>query len=76
MPSHFGTRGKYANTISCLRCGKTAVIKWQDAASEDGSRELIAIEGGFYERLQRKKPYNIELVCLGCGTAQDYALHP
>jgi len=62
--------------IRCPRCSRTGLIKWEDArVGDDGPRELIAIEGGFYECLQKKAPYSIELVCLGCGTPKR-ALHP
>jgi len=54
--------------ISCP-CGRTGRLHWERAAG--GKRdELVKIEGDFYERLARKAPYPIELVCNGCGATQ------
>ena len=75
MSSHFGSYVKHADTIRCPHCGKTGAIIWEDTDEDKGRhRDLIRIEGGFYERLARKTPYPIELVCNSCGTSQPSVL--
>jgi hypothetical protein len=62
---------KHSDTIICPHCGRTGVIHWEEGKNAD--RNLLAIEGAFYERLCKKAPHPIELVCAGCGTAQPVA---
>ena len=75
--SQFGSRPyftQHANTIRCPHCGKTGTIKWGDGPK--GGQEIVGIDGDFYERLCRKIPYHIELVCRECGTPQKGGLQP
>ena len=53
--------------ISCPHCGRNGNLHWERAA--DGKHDdLVKIDGGFYERLAKKPPFPIELVCGVCGT--------
>jgi hypothetical protein len=73
MPQ-FGARLQFfehADTIRCPRCGNAGTVTWEN--SPKGEQALSAIESGFYERLRRKAPYHIELVCKECGTPQKLA---
>lgn len=54
--------------ITCPRCQEHGVIVWEDAG---GERTLVSLATEFYERISRKSPYGIELVCLKCGTIQQ-----
>ena len=69
MGSLLGNYHFHAHQIHCPGCGKIGTIQWEDAPS-DNDRQLIKIEGDFYERLAKKEPYQIELVCSACGTLQ------
>lgn len=61
---------RHADEFKCRKCGARGVIHW------DGG-QFVELSGGFYERLARKAPYPIELVCHQCGTAQREAdLYP
>ena len=56
----------------CPRCGKKGCLYWEHAHGGQGvRRDLVKIEGDFYERMSKKRPFRIELVCNGCGTAQQ-----
>jgi hypothetical protein len=58
----------------CPKCGRIGSVVWEDvpgSATDRAHRELIGIQGGFYERLSAKSPYPIELVCDSCGTVQE-----
>lgn len=57
--------------IFCPTCGKEGAVIWELAARARGDgKDLVRIEGDFYERLSRKPPFPIELICHVCGTAQ------
>jgi hypothetical protein len=71
MSTHFGSYSTHSNTLSCPGCGANGTLKWEDTPG--GEKELVAIEGRFYERLARKAPHAIELVCDDCGTVQKAA---
>lgn len=63
---------QHVDTVRCPHCGKTGSITWEDDPRA-GPPELIGIDGDFYERIARKTPYAIKLVCRSCGTIQDGA---
>jgi hypothetical protein len=64
----FGCYDSHSNSITCPRCGRVGTIIWETVSTPDGDRkDLVGIEGGFYERLSNCPPYPIELVCEGCG---------
>ena len=76
MSPKFGTHHLHAGKIHC-RCGRVGSIVWEDAPSEEGAqREFVKIDGDFYERLSKRPPYPIELVCNCCGTAQPGPVQP
>lgn len=62
---------QHMGEIVCQSCGRTGTIIWDDvtrlAASAQQAQELAGIDGPFYERLSKKAPYPIELVCRACG---------
>ena len=53
--------------IICPKCRAIGVVVWEQDGAE---RSLLSLSSGFHERLSKKAPYPIELVCHGCGTAQ------
>lgn len=57
--------------IVCRNCGKSGTVIWDDVtrlnASPERMPELAGIDGPFFERLSKKAPYPIELVCRACG---------
>ena len=53
--------------IRCSKCGAFGEIVWE---GQGGNRSLVSVSSGFYERISKKKPYPIELVCYACGRAQ------
>ena len=75
MSAKFGTHQPHGGKIKC-RCGKVGSILWEDALSEGVHREFVKIEGDFYERLSKRTPHPIELVCNSCGTAQPGPVVP
>jgi ribosomal protein L37E len=70
MQKSFGTYSiqQHADAMVCRRCGEAGKIVWDDVTRLNAvTPELAAIDGPFYERLSRKPPYPIELVCRTCG---------
>lgn len=71
MHQKFGTYSvqQHLESIICRSCGKTGKIVWDDVSRLNKSTipEMIGIDGPFFERLSRKAPYPIELVCRACG---------
>ena len=58
------------DTIVCPRCGNCGVINWDLVPSPDGpKKEFAGISGEFYERLSKKSPHPIEIVCNNCVIA-------
>jgi hypothetical protein len=58
---------EFSANIICPKCGTVGVAVWEKVGAE---RSLIRLTRNFYERLSKKDPFPIEIVCLGCGTAQ------
>lgn len=59
---------KETDAIVCRNCGKTGKILWDQVSRAGGSApELKGIDGPFFERLSKKAPYPIELICRDCG---------
>jgi hypothetical protein len=57
-----------ADCIVCFTCGKTGTMFWdQVSRSSKSTREMAGIDRPFFERLSRKAPYPIELICRNCG---------
>ena len=70
MSTHFGTTYSiHSNSLACPGCGASGALRWEETSGY-GDKQLIAIEGSFYERLAKKSPHAIELVCNSCGTVQ------
>jgi hypothetical protein len=53
--------------IICPKCAAVGVVVWERDAAQNS---LVSLSRGFYERISKKHPYSIELVCHECGTAQ------
>lgn len=53
--------------IVCPRCREDGVIVWEDF---DGEPSLVSLTRDFYERISKKSPYGIELVCTNCDMIQ------
>jgi hypothetical protein len=45
------------------------VVVWE---KDGNSRSLVSLSNGFYERISKKEPYPIEIVCRECGAAQSH----
>lgn len=65
---------RIAIPLNC-KCGQTGTALWEENAPGgliEPEPVLIRLDG-FYERVARKPPYQIELACLECGAVQpDY----
>ena len=57
---------QFTLTIICHWCAHKGASLWE--RSPEG-RVLVNVDG-FYERLTKKEPYNIETVCNNCNKAQ------
>jgi DNA-directed RNA polymerase subunit RPC12/RpoP len=80
MSSHFRIgdksveRDQFAAPIECPKCGQRGVVTWEKTAhgSVKGPEPtLVNLSPEFYERVSKKVPYPIELVCNRCGATQD-----
>ena len=58
---------QYKANIICPNCGTAGIIAWETTR---GERSLISLSRGFSERLAKKTPHFIELVCNNCGATQ------
>ena len=69
MQAQFGTYTiQRTDTVTCQRCGNVGVLKWDCIPVPGGfKKDFIGIVGDFYERLSKKPPYPIELVCTPCN---------
>jgi len=54
--------------IVCPKCGAVGVVLWEGENNE--RRSLVSVSKNFSERISKKNPYPIELVCHNCGMAQ------
>ena len=70
MQTQFGTYPHdHTETVTCYKCGACGVVNWDIIQTPDGpKKDFAGLSGGFYERLSKRPPYTIELVCTGCGT--------
>lgn len=55
---------QYPVNLRCSKCGNKGMIIWEGTGAQ---KSLVWLSGSFYERLSRKPPYAIELVCVKCG---------
>jgi ribosomal protein L40E len=67
MSARHAESPQFSETIICTKCAARGVIVWEDTGA---MRSLVSLSGGFYERLSKKEPYGIELVCHRCGARQ------
>ena len=71
MEPKFGTRSieHHSDSIVCKNCGQSGTIIWDDLSRVNSAipAELVGIDGPFFERLSRKPPYPIEMICRECG---------
>jgi hypothetical protein len=60
--------------IKCVKCGRDGQCVWE---RWQGAAVLVALSGGFYERVSKKsRSLKIELVCEGCGAIQPSPTPP
>ena len=62
-----------SNNIICPKCMAVGVVVWELAGAE---QSLVSVTRNFYERISKKAPFPIELVCDRCGTAQAERPYP
>jgi hypothetical protein len=63
-------RDQFTNTITCPKCGQQGQETWEEAGQNSSlgpDPHLVVRSGDFYERISRKAPYPIEVVCGRCG---------
>jgi hypothetical protein len=68
-----GERDQFSVPILCPNCGQKGVATWEEnkrIGSDGPQPTLIRLSSEFYERVSKKSPYPIELICNKCGTAQ------
>ena len=53
--------------ITCPKCGTGGECVWE---GERSGPYLVSLSASFYERLKNRHPFNVEIVCHQCGTAQ------
>jgi hypothetical protein len=66
-------RDQFSVLIECPKCGEKGVATWEENkhTSVSGPEPtLIRLSSEFYERVSKRAPHVIELVCRKCGTAQ------
>ena len=75
MRTRFGTYPHdLTDTIVCPKCGNCGVINWDVVPTTKGpERHFAGLAGDFYERLSKKAPYPIEIVCSACRVAVSTA---
>jgi len=54
-------------TIACPKCGAHGECVWEN---ERGGPYLVSLSAAFFERLKNRPPFDVEIVCQQCGTAQ------
>lgn len=58
----------HSDAVVCRKCGQAGSVIWDDVSRLNTSTpEMTGIDGPFFERLGKKAPYPIELVCRACG---------
>lgn len=67
MSSHRSEAQNRGVNVICPKCGAVGVVVWED---DKGGPTLVSLSKNFYERISKKRPYAIELVCDSCGAAQ------
>ena len=72
MGSQFGNYHLREGTLHCPRCDNKGTVKWEvsDTLHNDPG-QMVHIQGPFYERISKRAPYPIELVCISCKTVQS-----
>jgi hypothetical protein len=73
-PEHSPDPGQISTPIRCPKCEATGVATWEKnrhAAQHDLEPTLVYLSPEFFERVARKSPYDIELVCKKCDTIQS-----
>ena len=67
----FGCYSPHSNALDCPKYGKKGAITWEDVLRDNNpDKNLLGIEVDFLERLAKKPPYPIEVVCNGCDAFQ------
>lgn len=58
--------GPFTQAITCPWCGQQGSMVWEKTQA---GQQVVSLSG-FYERLARKRPHDIETVCDRCDRAQ------
>lgn len=66
MSFHSGPQ-RISRKIVCPKCGQMGETVWERYGRKSS---FLDVSPGFHERISKKVPYPIELVCQACGTAQ------
>jgi hypothetical protein len=64
------TRDQFTTPIHCPKCGQEGNEIWEEnsqAGPHGPESQFVKRSDGFYERLAKKAPYGIEVVCQCCG---------
>lgn len=70
MDPKFATHADHQHSSSffCRTCGCSGKIVWEDVSPLSNSMpELVGIDGPFFERVSKKPPFQVELICQECG---------
>jgi hypothetical protein len=65
-------------TFQCQHCGSEGWLLWSTPFGPPHgpvSTGLEALSDGFYMRMARTHRGDVEIICVGCGTAQVKILH-
>ena len=57
---------QFTVAVTCHWCGNMGSSLWETLK---GERQLVSLDG-FYERITKKLPFDIERVCNSCGRPQ------
>ena len=66
-------RDQFTSAITCAGCGQNGIAVWEEnhTISPRGPEPtLVSLSKEFYERISKKSPHDIELVCQKCGAVQ------
>lgn len=63
-------RIQFQNPIRCPRCRQDGTETWEENSQINAhgpQSQFVNRSDGFYERIAKKAPYQIEVVCEKCG---------
>jgi hypothetical protein len=66
-------RDQFTIAIACPGCEQTGAAVWEENSKFSASGPqtvLIRLSDGFYERIGKTSPHDIEMICSRCGKIQ------